>query len=72
MALVESNDGKERAQSCEASIEIKGTDTSWGLYQCKFAGYGADAWSAKMNMFIEINKLIEHLGKLKIEMNYHD
>lgn len=59
------NDGKKKAQSCEATIEFSSTNNAWGHFNADFSGYGADDWSAKMNLIQKVNDLIVELKKLK-------
>lgn len=60
------NDGKQKAQSCEASVEIF-ENGEWGYFNAEFKGYGADEWSAKQNLIEQVDRLIEKLNKLKEE-----
>lgn len=68
MNITISNDGKERAQSYEAKIELTSDNKYWGFYESKFVGYGANAWSAKMNLIEQTENLIQQLHALK-ELN---
>jgi hypothetical protein len=59
------NDGKQKAQSCEAEIEFNSTLTYWGFFSANFTGYGVNEWSAKMNLIQQVDDLISELNKLK-------
>jgi hypothetical protein len=34
------NDGKQKAQSCVANIELSSKSHSWGHFYAEFSGYG--------------------------------
>lgn len=60
------NDGKQKAQSCEAKIELScSKNNAWGHFRAEFSGYGANDWSAKMNLIQQVDDLIVELQKLK-------
>ncbi len=59
------NDGKQKAQSCEAEIEIQSATTYWGSFKSEFVGYGVNEWSAKMNLIQQVDALMVELQKLK-------
>lgn len=59
------NDGKQKAQSCEAEVELNSQSTYWGFFRANFTGYGANEWSAKMNLIQQVDDLIVELNKLK-------
>ena len=59
------NDGKQKAQSCEAEIELSSKNHAWGHFRAEFSGYGANDWSAKMNLIQQVDDLIVELQKLK-------
>ena len=59
------NDGKQKAQSCEAEIELSSKNHAWGHFRAEFSGYGANDWSAKMNLIQQVDGLIVELQKLK-------
>lgn len=65
MKIKVKDDGKKRAQSCEAKIELTSKDTYWGHFRADFSGYGANDWSAKMNLIQQVDDLILELQKLK-------
>lgn len=60
------NDGKQKAQSCEASVQIF-ENGGWGHFNAEFEGYGANEWSAKQNLIEQVDRLIAELNKLKYE-----
>lgn len=59
------NDGKQKDQSCEAEIELNSKSTYWGFFKANFNGYGANEWSAKMNLIQQVDDLIKELQNLK-------
>lgn len=60
------NDGKQKAQSCEVEIELScSKNNAWGHFRAEFSGYGANDWSAKMNLIQQVDDLIVELQKLK-------
>ena len=59
------NDGKQKAQSCEAEVELSSKNHAWGNFRAEFSGYGANDWSAKMNLIQQVDDLIVELQKLK-------
>lgn len=59
------NDGKQKAQSCESELEISSKNNAWGHFRADFSGYGANEWSAKMNLIQQVDDLIVELQKLK-------
>lgn len=65
MGIKVTNDGKNKAQSYEAEIELDSNLTYWGYYTSKFTGYGANEWSAKMNLIQQVDDLLIELNKLK-------
>lgn len=65
MDIIITNDGKSKAQSCEAKIQFNSPFKYWGYYECYFVGYGGNEWSAKMQLIDQINNLISELNKLK-------
>lgn len=67
MQIKVTNDGKQKAQSCEAEIEFNSESTYWGFFGANFTGYGANEWSAKMNLIKQVDDLIVKLQKLKEE-----
>ena len=60
------NDKKQKAQSCEASLQVF-NNGGWGHFDTEFEGYGVDEWSAKQNLIEQIDCLIEKLQKVKAE-----
>jgi len=68
MGIKVTNDGKNKAQSCEAEIELNSKSTYWGTFSSKFTGYGANEWSAKMNLIQQVDDLLIELNKLKDEI----
>ena len=60
------NDKKQKAQSCEASLQLF-NNGGWGNFNAEFEGYGANEWSAKQNLIEQIDCLIEKLQKVKAE-----
>jgi hypothetical protein len=65
MKIKVTNDGKQKAQSCEAELELDSESTYWGLFNAKFKGYGVNDYSAKMNLVQQIDDLIIQLNKIK-------
>ncbi|MCA2656606.1 hypothetical protein [Microcystis sp. M061S2] len=65
MDIKVSNDGKQNAQSFEAELELNSTIHYWGHFRAEFSGYGANEWSAKMNLIEQIDNLIIELNKIK-------
>lgn len=63
------NDGKQRAQSWEAEIELSSENHAWGHFLAQFSGYGVDEWSAKMNLIQQVDDLIVELQKLKNDVS---
>lgn len=63
------NDGKQKAQSCEATIDFASTNNAWGHFNADFSGYGANEWSAKMNLIEQVDKLIIELQELKKDVS---
>jgi hypothetical protein len=59
------NDGKQKAQSCEAKIELGSKNQGWGNFNAEFSGWGADGWSAETNLIQQVDELILELQKLK-------
>ena len=59
------NDGKQRAQSCEAEIELCSKNRVWGHFKAEFSGLGVNEWSAKMKLIEQVDTLITELQKLK-------
>lgn len=66
MKIETTNDGKQRAQSCDATLTLKDKN-EWGSFTAEFTGYGANEWSAKENLIENIDKLIAELDKIKSE-----
>ena len=58
------NDKRQKAQSCEATLQVF-NNGGWGHFDAEFEGYGADEWSAKQNLIEQIDCLIEKLQKVK-------
>lgn len=58
------NDGKGKAQSCEATLSIYSDTTYWGHFSADFSGYGANEWSAKINLIEQAEILIEKLNEI--------
>lgn len=69
MNIKVTNDGKQKAQSCEAEIEFHSDSTYWGFFNTKFVGYGANEWSAKMNLIEQTETLIKKLQELKASVS---
>jgi hypothetical protein len=65
MEIKVKNDGKQKAQSCEAVIDFSSKNHAWGHFNADFSGYGANEWSAKMNLIQQVDDLIIELQKLK-------
>lgn len=65
MEIKLTNDGKQKAQSCVANIELSSKTHSWGHFYTEFTGYGANDYSAKMNLIKNVDDLIIELQKLK-------
>ena len=63
------NDGKQKAQSCEAEIELSSKNNAWGHFRAEFSGYGVNDWSAKMTLIQQVDDLIVELQKLKDSMS---
>jgi hypothetical protein len=59
------NDGKQKAQSWEASLDLNSKINTWGHFSAQFSGYGANEWSAKMTLLQQVDDLIAELQKLK-------
>ena len=59
------NDGKQRAQSCEAEFELSSKNNTWGHFSAEFSCFGANEWSAKMGLIQQVDDLIAELQKLK-------
>lgn len=66
--IIITNDGKGKAQSFEASVELSSENKYWGLFNSNFIGYGVDEFSAKHQMVEQINTLIERLQSLKSKL----
>lgn len=64
MGIKITNDGKQKAQSFEAELELDSVDY-WGFFKTEFIGYGANECSAKMNLIKQIDNLIIELNKIK-------
>ena len=58
------NDGKERAQSFEASFELWSESNGWGHYNSNFSGYGTNKYSAEQNLIFQAIELREKLDEL--------
>jgi hypothetical protein len=64
MEIKTTNDGKQKAQSCDAEIFLTSESTYWGFYELNLKGYGANEWSAKMNLIQQSEDLILKLKEL--------
>ena len=58
------NDGKEKAQSFEASFELRSESNGWGYYNSDFEGYGANKYSAEQNLIFQAIELRDKLNEL--------
>jgi len=57
------NDKREKAQSYEAECSLSSGD-SWMNFNVDLEGYGANEWSAKMNLIHAAKQLVERLQTL--------
>jgi hypothetical protein len=65
MNIIIKNDGKGKAQSFTAELDLTSISSYWGYYNSSFIGYGSNEWSAKMSLIQQIDNLILELDKIK-------
>ena len=58
------NDGKGKAKSFEATLNLYSYHSSWGHFDVDFSGYGVDKWSAEQNLIMQAKDLREMLNQL--------